>query len=81
MRVYSCFYNWHVMCAAAGWYVELTERGFLQELDSDCGHMAAGNAPKQLQCMQCELYKSRDAYKTKQWKLRADRQPKLRRCR
>ena len=67
------FYSWHAMCAAAGWYVELTERGFLQELDIDCGHMAAGNAPKPLQCMQCELYKSRDAYKTTQWKLRADR--------
>ena len=52
---------------AAGWYVELTQRGFLQELGSDCGHMAARNAPKQLQCMQCELYKSRGGYKTKQW--------------
>ena len=51
---------------AAGWYVELTQRGFLQELGSDCGHMAARNAPKQLQCMQCELYKSRGGYKTKQ---------------
>ena len=79
--LYSCFYSWHAMCAAAGWYVELTERGFLQELRSDCVHMAARNATKQLMCMQCELYKSRDAYKTKQWKLRADRQPKLRRCR
>ena len=57
----------HAMCAAAGWYVELTQRGLLQELGRDCGHMAARNAPKQLQCMQCELYKSRDAYKTKQW--------------
>ena len=64
--LYSCFYSWHAMCAAAGWYVELTERGFLQELGSDCGHMAARNAPKQLQCMQCELYKFRDACKTKQ---------------
>ena len=45
MRVYSCFYSWHVMCAPDGWYVELTERGFLQELGSDCGHMAARNAP------------------------------------
>ncbi len=52
---------------AAGWHVELTQRGFLQELGSDCGHMAARNAPKQLQCMQCELYKSRGGYKTKQW--------------
>ena len=49
--LYSCFYSWHAMCAAAGWYVELTERGFLQELGSDCGHMAARNAPKQLQCL------------------------------
>ena len=58
---------WHAMCAAAGWYVELTQRGFLQELGRDCGHMAARNASKQLMCVQCGLYKSRDAYKTLQW--------------
>ena len=46
---------------AAGWYVELTQRGFLQELGSDCGHMAVRNASKQLMCVQCGLYKSRDA--------------------
>ena len=67
-RVYSCFYSWHAMCAAAGWYVELTERGFLQELRSNCVHMEARNATKELLCMQCELYKSSDTYKTKQWK-------------
>ena len=58
---------WHAMCAAAGWYVELTQRGFLQELGRDCGHMAARNASKQLMCVQCGLLKTRDAYKTKQW--------------
>jgi hypothetical protein len=56
------------MCAAAGWYEELTERGFLQELRIDCVHVAAPKAKKELRCMQCELYKSRDAYKTQQWK-------------
>ena len=61
------------MCAAAGWYVELTQRGFLQELGRDCGHMGARNASKQLMCVQCGLYKSRDDYKTQQWKLRGDR--------
>ena len=55
------------MCADAGWYEELTEREFLQELRSDRVHMAARKAKKELRCMQCELYKSRDAYKTKQW--------------
>ena len=58
---------WHAMCAAAGWYVELTQRGLLQELGKDCGHMAARNASKQLMCVQCRLFKSRDAYKTLQW--------------
>ena len=56
------------MCADAGWYEELTEREFLQELRSDRVHMAARKAKKELRCMQCELYKSRDAYKTQQWK-------------
>ena len=52
---------------SCGWYVELTQRGFLQELGRDCGHMAARNASKQLVCVQCGLLKTRDAYKTKQW--------------
>ena len=63
----------HAMCAAAGWYVELTQRGLLQELGKDCGHMAARNASKQLMCVQCGLFKTRGAYKTGQWTLRGDR--------
>ena len=71
---------WHAMCAAAGWYVELTQRGFLQELGRDCGHMAARNASKQLMCVQCGLYKSRDDYKTPDSRLFRLTQTRISRC-